>query len=65
MKAKKKPIDTRTLSETGTDPGEPMVRTIAMRVPPQRKGGRIIEGDSAAAKAAALVKALREEAKVL
>ena len=65
MKAKKKPIDTRALSETGTDPGEPMVRTIAMRLPPQRKGGRIIEGDSATAKAAALVKALREEAKVI
>jgi electron transfer flavoprotein beta subunit len=65
MKAKKKPIDTRALSETGTDPGEPRVRTIAMRLPPQRKGGRIIEGDSATAKAAALVKALREEAKVI
>ncbi|MCB2146000.1 MAG: electron transfer flavoprotein subunit beta/FixA family protein [Deltaproteobacteria bacterium] len=65
MKAKKKPIDTRALSETGTDPGEPMVRTIAMRLPPQRKGGRIIEGDSATAKAEALVKALREEAKVI
>jgi electron transfer flavoprotein beta subunit len=65
MKAKKKPIDTRALSETGTDPGEPMVKTIAMRQPPQRKGGRMIEGDSAAAKAVALVKALREEAKVI
>jgi electron transfer flavoprotein beta subunit len=42
-----------------------MVKTIAMRLPPQRKGGRIIEGDSAADKAAALVKALREEVKVI
>lgn len=65
MKAKKKPIDTRPLSATGIDPGESMVRTIALRLPPQRKGGRIIAGDSAADKAAALVKALREEAKVL
>ncbi len=65
MKAKKKPIDTRVLSETGTDPGEPMVETIAMRPPPQRKEGRIIEGERAADKAAALVKALREEAKVI
>jgi electron transfer flavoprotein beta subunit len=65
MKAKKKPIDTRALSETGTDPGAPMVKTIAMRLPPQRKGGRMIEGDSAADKAVALVKALREEAKVI
>jgi electron transfer flavoprotein beta subunit len=65
MKAKKKPIDTRSLSETGTDPGDPMVTTMAMRLPPQRTAGRMIEGESAADKAAALVKALREEAKVL
>jgi electron transfer flavoprotein beta subunit len=65
MKAKKKPIDTRALSETGTDPGEPKIKAIGMRLPPQRKGGRIIEGESAADKAAALVKALREEAKVI
>ena len=65
MKAKKKPIDTRPLSETGTDPGDPMVKTVAMRLPPQRTAGRIIEGESAAEKAAALVKALREEAKVI
>jgi electron transfer flavoprotein beta subunit len=36
-----------------------------MRLPPQRKGGRVIEGDSAGDKAAALFKALREEAKVI
>jgi electron transfer flavoprotein beta subunit len=65
MKAKKKPIDTRPLSETGTDPGDPLVTTVAMRLPPQRTAGRIIEGDTAADKAAALVKALREEAKVI
>ncbi len=65
MKAKKKPIDTRPLSESGTDPGEPMVKTIALRLPPERKGGRIIDGAGAAEKAAALVKALREEAKVI
>ena len=65
MKAKKKPIDTRSLSETGTDPGDPMVQTIALRLPPQRTAGRIIEGERAADKAAALVKALREEVKVI
>lgn len=65
MKAKKKPIDTRSLSKTGTDPGDPTVTTMAMRLPPQRTAGRMIEGESAADKAAALVKALREEAKVL
>ena len=65
MKAKKKPIDTRPLSQTGTDPGESMVETIAMRLPPERKGGHMIEGASVAEKAAALVKALHEEAKVI
>ncbi len=65
MKAKKKPIDTRKLSETGTDAGKAMVKTIALRLPPERKGGRIIDGDSAAAKAAELVKVLKEEAKVI
>jgi electron transfer flavoprotein beta subunit len=65
MKAKKKPIDTRPLSATGTDVGEAMVNTIALRLPPQRKGGRIIDGESAADKATALVKVLHEEAKVI
>jgi electron transfer flavoprotein beta subunit len=65
MKAKKKPIDTRALSTTGTDPGDAKVMTVAMRLPPQRKGGRVIEGENVADKAAALVKALREEAKVI
>jgi electron transfer flavoprotein beta subunit len=65
MKAKKKPIDTRPLSDTGTDPGARMVETIAMQPPPQRTGGRIIDGETAADKAAALVQALREEAKVI
>jgi len=65
MKAKKKPIDTRTLSETGSAPEDTMVKTIAMRLPPQRSAGRIIEGDTATDKAAILVKALREEAKII
>jgi electron transfer flavoprotein beta subunit len=65
MKAKKKPIGTRTVSDTGTDPGAPMVKTVALRLPPQRTAGRIIEGDTAADKAATLIKALREEAKVI
>jgi electron transfer flavoprotein beta subunit len=65
MKAKKKPIDTRPLSGTGTDVNEPMVAIVGMRLPPQRTAGRIVEGDTAADQVAALVKALREEAKVI
>lgn len=64
MKAKKKPIDTRPLSALGTDPGETKVSVIALRLPPERKPGRRIDGD-AAAQAAALVRALHEEARVI
>ena len=64
MKAKKKPIDTRELS-LGDGGSENGVTIMAMRFPDQRKGGRIIEGDTPADLAAKLVKALREEAKVL
>ncbi len=64
MKAKKKPIDTRELS-LGDGGSENGVTILAMRFPEQRKGGRIIEGDTPADLAAKLVKALREEAKVL
>jgi len=68
MKAKKKPIDTKNLADLGLDPAEvsvPKVKVMALNPPPERIGGRIIDGDSAAEKAAALVKALHEEAKVI
>lgn len=68
MKAKKKPIDTKTLADLGLDPSEVVVdrvKIVAMKPPPERKAGRIIEGDTAEEKAAALVKALHEEAKVI
>ncbi|MDL2269459.1 electron transfer flavoprotein subunit beta/FixA family protein [Desulfosarcina sp. OttesenSCG-928-A07] len=65
MKAKKKPIDTRLVSTTGTDPGEPIVRVIGLHLPPVRKPGQMVDGDSAAAKAASLVRALREDARVI
>jgi len=42
-----------------------MTRIVAMKPPPERKGGTIITGDSAQAKAAELVRVLHEEAKVL
>ncbi len=67
MKAKKKPIDTRSLADIGLDAGAvaPKVKVTALKTPPERTGGRIIEGDSAQAKAAELVKVLHEEAKVI
>ena len=43
----------------------PMVEIIGMKTPPERTGGQMIEGASAAEKAEKLVKLLREEAKVI
>jgi electron transfer flavoprotein beta subunit len=68
MKAKKKPLDTKSLADLGMDPaevGEPKTRVVGLKTPPERTAGRMIEGESPAEKAAALVKALHEEAKVI
>ncbi len=68
MKAKKKPLETKTLADIGLsadDLGNAKTKIIALQPPPERSGGRMIEGDDAAAKAAALVQALREEAKAI
>jgi electron transfer flavoprotein beta subunit len=68
MKAKKKPLEIKTLADMGLsidDLGEPKTRVVNIKFPPERSAGKMIEGDNAEAKAAALVKALKEEAKVL
>ncbi len=68
MKAKKKPLGIKTLADIGLDAekaGKPMTRIVAMKYPPEREGGTIIEGESSLAKAAALVKVLHEKAKVI
>jgi electron transfer flavoprotein beta subunit len=68
MKAKKKPIDIKTLADIGLDAdriGKPLTRIVAMQTPPERKGGRMITADSAQAKAVQLVRILHEEAKVI
>jgi electron transfer flavoprotein beta subunit len=67
MKAKKKPLDTKTLADLGLDPAELSAKTVvrALKTPPARQAGRMIEGDSVQDKAAALAKALHEEAKVI
>ena len=68
MKAKKKPLDIKSFSDIGIDAseiGEPKSKILAMKLPPEREGGRIIKGDSSQSIAAELVKALHEEAKVL
>jgi electron transfer flavoprotein beta subunit len=68
MKAKKKPLDTKTLADLGVDPaevGDPKAKIVGLKTPPERTAGQMIEGESPAEKAAALVKALHEEAKVI
>jgi electron transfer flavoprotein beta subunit len=68
MKAKKKPLETKTLTDIGLDitkTEEVSAKIVAMQPPPERQGGRIIEGESAQEKAAALARLLREEAKII
>ncbi|MBN1880718.1 MAG: electron transfer flavoprotein subunit beta/FixA family protein [Deltaproteobacteria bacterium] len=60
MKAKKKPLDIKDVKLEGAKS-----EIAKWEMPPERPAGRIIEGDDPAAKAAELVKALREEAKVI
>ncbi len=68
MKAKRKPLDIKSLSDIGIDAseiGEPKAKVLAMKLPPEREGGRIIKGDSSRSIAAELVNVLHEEAKVI
>jgi electron transfer flavoprotein beta subunit len=68
MKAKRKPLETKTLADIGLAPAAVANcgrRIVAFRLPPERSGGRMIAGDSAQAKAAELVRLLHEEAKVI
>lgn len=67
MKAKKKPLETKSLADVGLDAADlqPLATVKALNLPPERKGGRVIEGDTVQAQAAELAKALQEEAKVI
>ena len=64
MKAKKKPVTVKTVADLGVS-AEPMTVIKGMELPPERQAGKMIEGADAAAKAAALAKALHEEAEVI
>ena len=70
MKAKKKPLEEKTLSAIGLNAAEfgegaRKLKVIALTPPPQRKPGKIIEGETPEAKAAELARLLHEEAKVI
>ncbi|HPR56709.1 MAG TPA: electron transfer flavoprotein subunit beta/FixA family protein [Deltaproteobacteria bacterium] len=64
MKAKKKPVDVKNAGALGVTAG-PMTVIKEMSLPPARQAGKIIAGDDAKAKAAALAKALHEEVKII
>jgi electron transfer flavoprotein beta subunit len=66
MKAGRKPIPVLKPSELGLDPATllPRTRVLKATLPPERKGGRIIEGAPPDA-VRELARALREEAKVI
>jgi electron transfer flavoprotein beta subunit len=67
LKAKKKPLETKSLADIGLSADGVAAKVVVkgLRMPAERKGGRIIEGDSVQTKAAELVKLLKEEAKVI
>jgi electron transfer flavoprotein beta subunit len=63
MAAKKKQIETKSADEFSA--GVPKIEIVSMELPPPRPPGRIIDGATSSEKAEKLVKALREEAKVI
>ena len=70
MKAKKKPLEALKLADLGVDPAEAgaagaLVEVVKMTPPPERAAGQVIEGDTAADKAAKLADLLHNEAKVV
>ena len=70
MAAKKKPVAEKSLAELGLDAAEvggaaAAVSFVGAELPPEKQPGRIIEGETVEAKVAALVDALRNEAKVI
>jgi electron transfer flavoprotein beta subunit len=70
MKAKKKPLEVKTLAELGIDPAGVgsagrKVLIKALRLPPQRKAVRMITGETPEAVAAELVRVLHDEAKLI
>lgn len=63
MASKKKKVEEKAVADLGVDGAK--VEMVGMEPPPPRPAGRVLEGDSPEAKAAELVKSLREEAKVI
>jgi electron transfer flavoprotein beta subunit len=70
MKAKRKPLDTKSLSDLGLEASEvgkagEKTEILKVELPPARQAGKVIEGESPEEKAAKLAALLREEAKAI
>jgi electron transfer flavoprotein beta subunit len=70
MKAKKKPVDVKTVADLGVDGGavgaaNRKVKIKALNLPPERQAVRMIDGEAAADKAAGLLKILHDEIKII
>ena len=69
MKAKKKPLEEKTLADLGLDPAEfgeggRKVKILELTPPPERVEGKIVEGETPQDKAVELARLLHEEAKI-
>jgi electron transfer flavoprotein beta subunit len=70
MKAKKKPLEEKSLADLGLDGSEfgeggNKLKVLEIQPPPARKAGKLVEGETPQEKAAELARLLHEEAKVL
>lgn len=70
MKAKKKPLEEKSLADLGLDAAEfgeaaRKLKILELTPPPERAAGKIVEGETPQEKAAELAKLLHEEAKVI
>jgi electron transfer flavoprotein beta subunit len=68
MAAKKVPVDTKSVSDIGLSDGDVFkqrVVTVSLELPPEKSGGRKIDGGDAATAAKEILKFIREEAKAL
>jgi electron transfer flavoprotein beta subunit len=70
MKAKKKPLEAKKLADLGLDAAQAgaagaLVEVVKMTPPPERAAGQVIDGETAADKAAKLADLLHNEAKVV
>jgi len=70
MKAKKKPLEEKTLADLGLNPSEfgegaRNLKILELTPPPARKAGKIVSGDTPEDKAKELVRLLHEEAKII